>query len=429
MRTAIEIQPERPFEDGVAAGKAEGKENVLAQTQALLGNRYLKRSLGAMSRGALGRFVLSRLEAPPDYGLYPELEDLYPERVDFIRGFASGAACTLTDAAVLSYLRSRDFAARYYFPLHELENGEPVPAPGCTGVLLIGRDGILASHGLDDTPPVPRPRGYRHRTPPPFGRWRVTKTACPRALALKRPRTGYIEGWGVTNEKGLGAFCGTSCGTWLDEPIEDAWPVGNVPLLRFAANVKQLVDLYRRYTLHNWGRGSQLWADTTGDAVIVEKSFRRVGFRRLEGSTLWCTEGHFESPDMHAYLRAKRLEYVKRSGKHLGAVDLQYADDCAVRFRHIGELCHEPLGRGYRHMTRIMTDHAVFPRAVCRHGGPDTDGYDKTVTQICTFADVTHNRRFERAWIPWKKFPCQRPWTVTQYPARPGEKRRACGRN
>jgi hypothetical protein len=286
-------------------------------------------------------------------------------------------------------------------------------------VLLVGPDGILASHGVDDLPSAPRPPGYRHRHPGPHGQWKVGKRIRTERLTLKKPRTGYIQNWGVANEKGLGIFAGTSCSTWLDDPIEDTWPVNQVPLLRFAASIEQLTVLYRRYTLHNWGRGSMIWADSQGDACVIEKSFRRTGIRRLKGSALWCTEGHFESPDMHAFIRAKRLEYVERAGKHLGADDLVYADDCAVRFRHIGALCHEPLGCGYQHMNRIMTDHAVFPRAVCRHGGPDTDPYDQTVTQVSYFADVTHNRRFTRTWIPWKKFPCQVPWTVTQYPDRP----------
>ena len=30
--------------------------------------------------------------------------------------------------------------------------------------------------------------------------------------------------------------------------------------------------------------------------------------------------------------------------------------------------------------------------------------------------DLTHSRAFSRGWIPWKKLPCEMPWTVTQYP-------------
>ena len=36
------------------------------------------------------------------------------------------------------------------------------------------------------------------------------------------------------------------------------------------------------------------------------------------------------------------------------------------------------------------------------------------------FRDLTHNRTFEREWVPWKRFPCQVPEQVTQYPPRPG---------
>ena len=102
-----------------------------------------------------------------------------------------------------------------------------------------------------------------------------------------------------------------------------------------------------------------------------------------------------------------------------GSGDLQYATDCHVRFTHLGELCNQPWGHGYEHIRRVLTDHATFPRAVCRHGGPDTDPYDISVTMASGFVDFTHNRSFWRAWVPWKKFPCQVPEEVTQYPARP----------
>ena len=114
----------------------------------------------------------------------------------------------------------------------------------------------------------------------------------------------------------------------------------------------------------------------------VEKSFRRVGFRRIGASgALCCTEGHFESAEMNAFIRRKRLEYLERMGKHLGAGDMQYANDCAVRFTRLAELVHENWGRGYEHMRKVLTDHATFPRAVCRHMGPDTAAYDRTMTQ------------------------------------------------
>jgi hypothetical protein len=225
----------------------------------------------------------------------------------------------------------------------------------------------------------------------------------------------------VTNEKGVGCFAAVSCGVLLDEPIEDTWPIGPVPLLRFARNIDHLAELYRRYNLFNWGRASQLYADIAGNAMVVEKSFRRIGIRMLgNANVLWCTEGYFETPEMYSYIRAKRLEFLEKAGKHLGAGDMQYANDCAVRFTHIGELCYEPWGNGYDHMRRVLTDHAPFPRAVCRHAGPDTADYDTTITQISIFRDATHNRSFERKWVPWKKFCCEMPEEVVQYPRIPG---------
>ena len=407
----IEIIDAVPFEDGVAEGAKLGRKELLKQTAAALRDPHLRDALGAMSRAELTRYVMARLETPPDYVSYPELEDLYPERVDFLRGFATGAECSLKQAAVHSYVLYRREIETWHWSLQlQREPGH------CSGVMFDGPDGVIGGQSAESAPLVPRPKNYRWRAPGPY---RSLKQLKPKRaeLILRKPRTGYIENCGVGNEKGVTCFAGVSCSVWLDEPIEDTWPLGGVPLLRFAADVRQLADLYERYTLHNWTRANQIWADVSGNAVVVEKCFRRIGLRWIgDDRTVWCTEGHFESPEMYAYLRAKRLEYVERAGRHLGAGDLQYATDCHVRFTRLAELCHEPWGRGYEHIRRVLTDHAPFPRAVCRHGGPDTAPYDGTVTMASGFSDLTHSRSFSREWIPWKKFCCQRPETVTIFP-------------
>jgi hypothetical protein len=291
--------------------------------------------------------------------------------------------------------------------------------PGCSGVLLVGPEGVLGGKSTESAPPQQKPADYRFKRPPLHAEWQAEDAAGPENLVLKKPRTGYITNWGTTNEKGVGCVASVSCGTWLDEPIEDTWPVGRVPLLRFARSLEHLVELYRRYKLHNWGRASQIWAGADGDGAAIEKSFRRIGVRRLKGHALWVSEGHFQTEHMHQFIRSRRLEYLRRTGGHLGSGDMQYATDCAVRFTHIGELCHADYGRGIEHMNRILTDHSTFPRAVCRHGGPDTDPYDVSVTMSSSMFNVTENRAYHREWEPWERFPCERPWQVTQYPARP----------
>jgi hypothetical protein len=409
----LEIVPEASFEDGLAEGKKLGREAVLKQTADALADQHLRDSLGAMSRDELARYAMMRLETPPDYVRYPELEDIYPERLDLIRGFAKGAECSLEEAAVCRYVTYRREIESWYWSL-QLER-EPAH---CSGVMFHGPDGVIGGQSVESSPP-PMPKSYRWRAPKPYRGLKQLKTSRPK-LVLRKPRTGYIESWGVGNEKGVACFASVSCSVWLDEPIEDTWPVGAVPLLRFAADVRQLADLYTRYTLHNWSRANQIWADVSGNAVVVEKCFRRIGFRWIgHDRTLWCTEGHYESPEMQAYMRSKRLEYVRKAGKHLGAEDLQYATDCHVRFTRLAELCHEPWGRGYEHIRRVLTDHAPFPRAVCRHGGPDTAPYDRSVTMGSGFSDLTHNRSLRRDWLPWKRFCCERPEAVTLYPPRP----------
>lgn len=410
MPPIVEIMPADPTGDGRAHGAALGRKHVTAHIDAMLKDPLLAETLGAMSRDALADQVMTRLQTPPDYGQYPELEDIYPERVEEIQGFAQGARCTPQEAAVHSYLTFRMEIERWHRSLQ--------PETHCSGVFLNGPDGVLGAHSIESMPP-PMPENFRHRKPAALAAARPLRPHREQ-LKLTKPRTGYIVNWGVTNEKGLGCFAATSCSVWMDDPIEDTWPIGPVPLLRFASTVAELETLYRRYTLHNWSRASMLFADVTGDAMVVEKSFRRIGIRRANGANvLWCTEGHFEEAEMHAFIRERRLQYLEKMGRHLGSGDMQYAADCAVRFAHLGELCHEDWGRGYDHMRRILCDHAPFPRAICRHGGPDTAAYDCSVTMGSGFSDLTHNREFMRKWVPWKKFPCQMPEVVTQYPAWP----------
>ncbi|OGV74746.1 MAG: hypothetical protein A2269_06040 [Lentisphaerae bacterium RIFOXYA12_FULL_60_10] len=422
MSTTIEIVLENPFATGVAEGKKLGARKLAKETAERLGGKRLSATLGAMSRKALEQHVISRLETPPDYTRFPELADLYPERVDYLRGLAKGAGVSLEQAAVYHYVAYRDENERWFLTVNDPANPTGMWQDAhCSGVLMAGPDGVLGGQSAESLPPMKKPRGYRWKNPGPCGTWKTLPVKRPDKLVLHKPRTGYISDWGATNEKGVACCCGNSCSVWLDEPIEDTWPVQQVPLLRFAADVGQLAELYTRYTLHNWSRASQIWADTKGQAVVIEKSFRRIGVRRMgSAGVLWCTEGHWESPSMQAYIHQKRLDYLSKMGKHLGAGDMQYATDCTVRFTRLGELCHEPLGRGIRHLTRVLTDHATFPRAVCRHGGPDTAPYDQTVTMASFFKNLTRNRAYSREWVPWKKFPCQRPWGVTEYPPIPG---------
>jgi len=415
VATRIKIVPVVPFEDGVAAGKAlAGK--LGGATEKLLAHETVAETLGAMSRKELHAYVMDRLQTEPDYSRYPELEDIYPERVDYLRGLAEGAGVRLEEAAAYDYVKFRVEIESWHRSLQPPSRGT---GGGCSGIVMVGPDGVLGGQAQDSLPPEPKPAGRRFRTPPPHGKWMANRPVTPRELVLRRPRTGYIESWGVCNERGVAAVAGASCSTFMDEPIEDTWPIGRVPLLRFARDIEHLAELYRRYSLHNWNRSSSVWADSGGNAMVVEKSFRRIGIRMLQGHALWCTEGYFHDPEMHAFQESRRREYMRRAGLHDGSGDAQYFADCRVRFARIGELCHENWGRGLEHMNRILTSHAPFPRAVCRHGGPDTAPYDRTVTMAMSLTDVTHNRSFGREWVPWKRFPCQVPWRVTQFPPHP----------
>lgn len=409
--STITIIPADPIKDGRRAGKALGAEMMHQRTREALANAILRDTVGAMSRAELAQSVIARLETPPDYGQYPELEDIYPERLDYLRGLAQGADVPLADAAVYHYLQYRLEIDGTW----QMFQYRPEPTH-CSGVFFNGPDGVIGGQSAESGPP-PKPEGYRWRAPKLYAGLKQLKTRTPK-LTVVRPRTGYIENVGVGNEMGVSGFCGVSCGTLLDDPIEDTWPICTVPLMRFAASVREFAALFERYTLFNWGRGNMIFGDRSGDAVAVEKSFRRIGLRWIgDGKAMWVTEGHFATPEMSAFIHGKRLEYLAMTGRHLGSEDMQYATDSAVRFTRLAELCHAPWGHGYEHIRRVLTDHAPFPRAICRHGGPDTAPYDQSITMGSGFSDLTHNRSFSRSYIPWKKFPCEMPEVVTQYPA------------
>jgi hypothetical protein len=411
----LTIVPEDPRADGVTAGRDLGATKLRAEISRILALPFAKETLGAMDQSALHGYVMMRLETPPDTVRFPELGELYPDRLDALRGLAEGAGVPLAEAATYDYLKFR-VNCDFWWRSLQVERG-----PGhCSGILLVGPDGVLGAHSIETLPTVAKPAGHVTPQPPNPPSPLTLMPMQQHKMTVKRPRTGYIASWGVTNEVGVGCVCGTSNSTWLDDPIEDVWPLQEVPLLRFARTAAHLGELYQRYTLHNWGRGSMIFGDSSGDAVVIEKSFRRVGLRPLNGaSALWCTEGHFEEAGMQLFQRQKRLAYLARAGKHLGAEDMQYATDSAVRFTWLGHLCHQPWGLGLDHMRRMLTDHAPFPRGICRHAGPDTASYDTTVTQLSHLVDLTHNRGYYRQWDPWQRFCCEVPETSVQFPPRP----------
>ena len=421
MPVAFEIVPERPFEDGVEQGRQLGKTALLAQIDSLLRDAVFADTFGAMARAEVTRYVMGRLETAPDYGVYPELADLFPERVEAIRGFAEGADCSLHEAAIHNYLTYKHWSITFWQQYQVA--GAPV-CGHCSHALLIGPDGILGGQCLDSAPSA-KPADYRHRPTPSHGDWLALPTIDFHGT-IRKPRTGYIEQWGYHgeqywgNEKGLAYMGGGTVGMWLDDPPADVWPCQNVPLLRFAADVHELVALAQRYKLHTPGGGSSVYADISGNAVVVEKSLREVDFRLIGNErALWCTEGYYHTPKMSALLNDRRKVYLERAGLHPGSPDMQYFTDCIVRFGRLAELCHEEWGFGYAHLNKILTDHAPFPRALCRHGGPDTAPYDETITLMSWIHNVTYNRSHIRQSTPWQQFCCEVPWTVEQYPERP----------
>lgn len=165
MSTRVVIVPDRPFDDGVAEGRKREGSALKAEIRTLLGDPLLKPTLGSMSLKALAADILSRLETPPDTRRFPELGELYPDRLDYLRGLAKGAKRPLSEAALWHYLRYRLEIQRWYQAYNDLsalmESPPEVQSSHCSGVLLVGPEGVLGAHSME-SPPAPAPP---HRLP------------------------------------------------------------------------------------------------------------------------------------------------------------------------------------------------------------------------------------------------------------------------
>ena len=90
--------------------------------------------------------------------------------------------------------------------------------------------------------------------------------------------------------------------------------------------------------------GSRLVADRAGNALVVEKTFRQIAIRVPDkDNVLCCTDGHFETPRLHACRFRKTREYVERAGKGRGADDMhQSLADSPLHRRVPREHCGAP---------------------------------------------------------------------------------------
>ena len=268
-------------------------------------------------------------------------------------------------------------------------------ADGCSGVILVG-DEIWFGKSVDSVP---------------------TEYATPKVkgdtVTVNKPRTGYAP-LPVVSEGGIAGSGGASVGIWMDEPQEDVWPYKGFPITRFAGSVAEVADLYQRYTLYLPGRGADAFVDAKGDAISVDKSFRRVGISKARDGLIWYTEGHFQSENMKQFLAERRDMFARRHGITLGSYHNQYYADCAVRFTNMGRLAELPLGRDYTHVRTIPEDHSPFPRGLCRHNGPDQAEYDESIALVSRCIDYGRRIMYER-YATAERFCCEQPDMVFEF--------------
>jgi len=395
MRVQVCVVDERPYEEGVEEGKAMGAEKLREAIRSLRQDPLLRPTYGQMTDAGLGKLLDERMAATPDVGRFPELAELYPEAIDRLKGKAVGAGVSLQEAALHDYLRYRRDQI-YWWRAYQGPPPEDTRAPaGCSGVILVGEE-VWLGKNVDAAPveyPTPKIKGDR--------------------VVVKKPRTGYAP-LPVVSEGGIAGSGGASVSTWMDEPQEDVWPHTRFPVTRFASSVAEVADLYQRYTLYLPGRGADAFVDRKGDAISVDKSYRRVGISKARHGMVWYTEGHFQSENMRQFLAERRAMFAEQFGITLGSYHNQYYADCAVRFANMGRLAELPLGRRYEHIRRILGDHSPFPRALCRHDGPDRADYDKTITLVSRTIDYARRTIYERFATP-DQFCCEEPDRVFEF--------------
>ena len=393
MRIPVCLVDERPYEEGVDEGKALGAAALREQLRQLREDPLLEPTCGQMSDRELRRLLKERMEAKPDVGSLPELAELHPEVTDRLKGKAEGAGVPLFEASLHDYFNYRRNQI-YWWQLYQSPPPEDtVPPCGCSGVILVG-DEIWLGKNVDSFPEYCTPK-------------------VKDKVVVKRPRTGYAP-LPVVSEGGIATAGGASVGVWLDEPQEDVWPYATFPVLRFAGSVREIVDLYKRYTLYLPSRGANAFVDKHGNAISVDKSYRRVGLSKAQDGRIWFTEGYFQSKSMCRYLRARRETFVRRFDISPGSYHNQYFADCAVRFTNMGRLAELPGDLRYKHIRTILGDQSAFPRTLCRHAMPERAAYDKSITLISRAKDYARRTVYER-YATAERYCCQQQDLVFEY--------------
>jgi len=393
MQVPVCVVKECPHEEGIEEGKALGAEALREQLRQLRADPLLKPTYGQMSDEELGRLLEGRVETEPDVGSFPELAELHPEVIERLKGRAEGAGVPFFEACLHDYLNYRRNQI-YWWQLYQNPPPEDAaPSCGCSGVILVG-DEIWLGKNVDYLPEYCTPK-VRDK------------------VVVKRPRTGYAP-LPVVSEGGIAVGGGASVGVWLDEPQEDVWPYAKFPVLRFAGSVREVADLYKRYTLYLPSQGANAFVDQHGNAISVDKSYRRVGISKARDGRIWFTEGYFQSKGMRRYLTARREAFLRRFDVSPGAYHNQYFADCAVRFTNMGRLAELPGDRRYGQIRTILGDHSAFPRALCRHAVPERAAYDRTITLVSRAIDYGRRTVYER-YATAERYCCEQQDLVFEY--------------
>ena len=293
----------------------------------------------------------NRLAAVPDLSVYPELDGCREALLAEDRGMMEGAGLTPSDLGV----------QREYFWVCQQHAGRSgvLPDKGCTGVYIADSPvGPLAANNLDDwldSAPVPLPAG------PPV------------------------------NAHGLGEIS-VSCGIFLDERSPEIFPAPVVYMTNeLCANVHDAVELLTRYN-YFWGPTNRLLFDKNGDSVVIEKSACRYGLRWGDGYS-YTTAIHMETPAMKPFVRERREEYLRQSGKGEECADAAYWRAARERHQLLAQLTQSAAANPSVAALQNVMQARQGAASLCLHGDkshPDDEVVNYTLTT--KIFELAHNR-------------------------------------
>ena len=346
---------------------------------------------------ALVAYDAERMACEPDYAKFPEMKSLAERYAGEREAWADAGF----DAVAIAYHFSWFFFVSRRINARHLARYDLFAPPAmCTNAFIPHSDvegGIVEGDNRDD---MPRPEYHANL----------------RGTRMEGPGPDVMENWSW--QRG-----GASSAVMLDDEPECCFPCDPVELMpdECVDDIHAIVEFMTRYR-EFYGPGNQLWVDRKLNAVAVEKSTCRVGFRWPdETGAAAITACSYLTPDMHAF----RAERFRKAMEMKGETEETSPDwvgmvGSDLRHQRLIDLVNAEAKRGATlwGMFEIMADTKVpFPARICvagEKGVPDKEPCANwTLTQHAKVSTGANRRTLYRSMLDFDP-----PPSICQYTPR-----------